>query len=467
MRRPLVFGIFQYVGPNGTIGSSWLDPRDTSAEFMNLDYWTTLARKLEDARIDLLFLADSHGFPALDGELLPAAVREGRQIPHGDPLPVVSALAATTSRLGFILTMSTTAELPGNLARRLATLDHLSAGRIAWNVVTGSSGETAAALLGKPLIPHDLRYDMADDFLDVCFGLWEGSWEDGALVRDKAAGVFADPAKVHMVRHHGPHFWSEGVLTMPPSPQRTPLLVQAGTSRRGVEFAGRNAEVVFVAGGDPEQVKRNIAAIRAAAVAAGREPDAIRVLIGSMFITAPSSEQAQAKYERMLALSSVEGAAAVFAGNTGVDLLRFELDSPLPLDLSTEQGLSNLQRYMGTPDKPGPTVREILETFRTGGINGSVLVGDPEEVAEQTGSFAEYTDADGFLVQPNVNPESYDDFIELLLPALRRRGLAQEDYAPGTLRERLFGQGQARLPESHRGSAFRTAGLRAAAATVA
>lgn len=453
--RELVFGIFQYVGMNGTIGASWRDPDDTSTSFTSLDYWTTLARKVEDAGIDLLFLADSHGFPALDGHLIDASVREGRGIPHGDPLPVISAIAATTSRLGLVLTMSTTVEIPANTARRLATLDHLTKGRIGWNVVTGSSGSTAAALMGRSLVPHDERYDMADDYLDLCYTLWEESWEDDAVVLDRDGGVYADPTKVHMVRHDGPYFTAEGVLNMPPSPQRTPLLVQAGTSGRGIRFAGRHAEVVFVAGGDPDRVAANIAGIRSAAEEAGRGADAVKVLVGALFLTDHTAEGAQRKHERMLELSTPEGAAAIFAGNTGVDLLAFDPSQPLPHDLTTELGLSNLQRYLGTPDAPGPTVGEIIEDFRTRGINGSVFVGDPDQVADQAAAFAEHTGADGFLIQPNVNPTTYDDFIDLVLPAMRRRGIARDGYVGDTLRERFFGDGCSRLPLTHPGRASR------------
>ncbi|MFB2583627.1 NtaA/DmoA family FMN-dependent monooxygenase [Herbiconiux liukaitaii] len=454
----LTFGIFQYIGPNGTVGSAWQHPDDRSADFTKLSHWIALAKKFDEAGLDFLFLADSYGFPALDGELLEAAVREGRGIPHGDPMPLISALAAATERLGFILTTSTTVEPPAANARRFATLDHFTDGRIGWNIVTGSSGATAAALMGKELIAHDLRYDMAEDYVDVDLTLWEGSWEDDALVRDKATGVYADPAKVHMVHHEGPYYRTDGILNLPPSPQRTPLLVQAGASGRGRRFAGRNAEAVFVGGGEPEVVAANVASIRASAVEEGRPADAIRILVGALFITAPTSEEAWQKHAEMLAMSSPEGAAAIYAGNTGVDLLALDPDLPIP-QKSTEMGQSNLERYLGKDGKPAPLVRDILENFRRTGINGSVFVGSPEEVADQIERFAELTDVDGYLIQPHMTPGTYDDLIDLLLPVLRERGLAApapEDGEPvATLRERLFPGGGPHLPATHRGHGFR------------
>ncbi|MDO9397850.1 MAG: NtaA/DmoA family FMN-dependent monooxygenase [Herbiconiux sp.] len=452
--NPLILGIFQYIGPNGTVGAAWQHPDDTSAEFTSLRHWTELAKTFEAAKLDFLFLADSYGFPALDGELIPASVREGRGIPHGDPMPLVSALAAVTEKLGFILTASTTVEPPAANARRFATLDHFTDGRIGWNVVTGSSGATAAALMGKDLIPHDRRYDMADDYVDLSLTLWEGSWEDDALVLDKQAAVYADPEKVHLAHHEGPYFRTDGILNLPPSPQRTPLLVQAGASGRGREFAGRNAEAVFVGGGEPETVAANVCGIRESAVAAGRSGSDIKILVGALLLAGATSEDAWAKHAEMLAMSTDEGAAAVYAGNTGVDLLALDPDRPIA-QTSTEMGQSNLERYLGRDGKPAPLVRDILENFRRTGINGSVFVGTGEEVADQIEEFVAATGVDGFLIQPHLTPGTYDDLIEFVLPVLRERGLARDEYVGDTLRERMFPEGGPHLPASHRGHAFR------------
>ncbi|MEF2976574.1 NtaA/DmoA family FMN-dependent monooxygenase [Subtercola sp. YIM 133946] len=449
---PLILGIFQYIGPNGTVGSAWQHPADTSADFLKISHWTTLARTFDQAGLDFLFLADSYGYPALNGELLEASVREGRGIPHGDPMPIVTAMAAVTEKLGFILTTSTTVEAPAANARRFATLDHFTDGRIGWNIVTGSSGATAAALMGKELISHDLRYDMADEYVDVNLALWEGSWADDALVLDKAAAVYADPAGVRLVHYEGRYFATDGLLNVPPSPQRTPLLVQAGASGRGRRFAGRNAEAVFLAGGDPAVVRANIEGIRAAAIAEGRGAEAIKMLVGALFITAPTHDEAVSKYDEMLAMSTPEGAAAIYAGNTGIDLLALDPDLPLQ-QLNTEMGQSNLERYLGSDGRPAPLVRDILENFRTTGINGSVFVGSPDEVVDQAEAFIAETGADGFLLQPHLTPQTYDDFIGLILPVMRARGLAKPALEAETLRERMFGAGP-HLPPDHHGRRF-------------
>lgn len=461
--NPLIFGIFQFIGPNGTVGAAWQSDRDTSTDFTKLSYWIALAEKFEAARLDFLFFGDAYGFPVLDGELLQASVREGRGVPQGDPMPLIGALAAATRDLGFIVSVSTTVEPPAANARRFTTLDHFTDGRIGWNIVTGSSGETAAALMGSELISHDVRYDMADDYLDVNLTLWEASWTDSALVLDKQRAVYAEPSGVRIVHHQGPYFRTDGIMNMPPSPQRTPLLVQAGSSVRGRQFAGRNAEMVFVTGGDPAAVAANVRGIRECAVAEGRPANSIKIVVGALFVTAPTSTEARAKHAEMLSMSTPEGAAAVYAGTTGIDLLALDPDKPIT-QTRTEMGQSNLDRYLGKGGTPAPLVRDVLENLRQTGYNGNTFVGDPVEVADQVQEFVELTDVDGMLILPHMTPETYDDFIELLLPVFRDRGLARADYASSsssnselrlTLRERLFPGGTAHLPQTHRGQAFR------------
>ncbi|TIC79111.1 NtaA/DmoA family FMN-dependent monooxygenase [Nocardioides sp. GY 10127] len=454
-RDPFVLAAFQYLGPNGTVGAGWYEEEDRSADFLTLGHWTSLARRLDEAGFDFLFLADSHGWPAVDGQPHPAAVREGRGVPQADPVTVISALAAVTERLGFVVTSSTTVERPAALARRLATLDHFCSGRLGWNIVTGSNGASAAALMGEDLISHDLRYDMAEDYLELCLGLWEGTWRTDAYRRDPSTRTWADPDGVRALTHEGPYFRSHGILNLPPSPQRTPLLVQAGSSGRGLAYAGRNAEAVFVAGGDPLVVARRVAAIRRAAADAGRDPRSVKVLAGVMLLAAETSAEAHARHTRMLERSTLQGAAAVFAGNTGVDLLQFPLDRPLPPDLTTDQGLSNLQRYLGTPEQPGPTVAQILEDFRTTGLNGTVIAGDPEEVVDGAVAFADATDVDGFLLQPDLVPGTFEAVADLVVPVLRERGLAREAPTGATLREHLFGEGHRWLAGDHHGSGRR------------
>jgi FMN-dependent oxidoreductase (nitrilotriacetate monooxygenase family) len=416
----------------------WTHPRDRSVEYTTLDHWMGLARTLERGLFDGLFLADVVGVYDVLGGSPDAAIRNAVQIPLLDPMLLVPAMAAATSHLGFGVTCNLSYEAPPLFARRMATLDHLTGGRIGWNIVTGAAQASSARLFGEQMLPHDVRYDMAEDHVGLALSLWEDSWEDDALRQDKG-GVYADAAKVHEIEHEGPYFRASGLLSVPPSPQRTPLLFQAGTSGRGRDFAATYAEAVFLAGGDPDHVAANIADIRRRAVERGRGPDAIRFLVGAMFVTAPTQAQAQAERRRMLELSTLENAAASYAFFTGMDLLSMDLDGPL-------RGSTQVA-----------TVRQVLEDHRTNGVNGTVFVGDPEQVADQAEAFVARTGADGFLIQPYVTPGTYDAFIDLVLPVLRARGLARSaPPSAGTLRARLFGEGHDRLPDTHVGAARRS-----------
>jgi FMN-dependent oxidoreductase (nitrilotriacetate monooxygenase family) len=445
---PLTLGIFQLLGVNGTIGASWRHPANTSIRSLTVSHWTELAKRFDRAGFDFLFFADGYGYPTLNGEVLDVAFRDGINVPLADPLPLLPALAAVTERLGFVATASTTVERPQALARRFATLDHFTEGRVGWNIVTGASQASSARLFGEEMIPHDERYDRADDYLDLCLKLWEDSWADDALVLDKEAGIFADPTKVRQLEHDGPYFKANGILNVPPSPQRTPVLFQAGTSGRGRDYAARNAEAVFLAGGDEEHVAGNIRDIRRRAVEYGRSPDSIRFLVGAMFVAGETAAEAERTREEMLALSTTEQAAATFAFATGLDLLAMDQDAPLG-GAKTQQGQSSVDRFSGQDAAPQPTVGQILEDYRTNGINGSVFVGSGSQVADQIEQFAERTGADGFLIQPHLTPGTYDDIIEHLLPVLRDRGLAATEPAGATLREHLFGAGHPRLHADH------------------
>lgn len=453
MTKELAFGIFQFIGPSGVTVGSWAHPdNEAPLNFLDIDHWTRLAARFEEAKIDFIFFADAYSYATLDGAVIPNSLEDAVNSPNGDPMTIVSALAAATENLGFVVTSSTTVEKPQQVARRYGTLDHFTKGRIGWNIVTGSGQAASAKLFGEEMIAHDRRYEMAEDHVQLSLKLWEGSWEEDALRIDKEARVYADPAKVHEIDHDGPFFKAHGMLAVPPSPQRTPMLLQAGTSRQGKALAAKYAEMVFLAGGDPAHVAANIRDIRRLAVEQGRSADDIKFVIGALFVVAPTHEEAVAKREEMLSLTTIEGAATAYAYYTGIDLLKYDLDSPLPKDMTTEQGRSSVERFLG---ENAPTVREILDDYRRNGVNGTAFVGDPVEVADQVQAFVEQTDADGFLVQPYLTPGTYDDFIDLLLPQLRARGLAKIDYQGRTLREHVFGEGRARLEAPHPAAAYR------------
>ncbi|GAA2226484.1 NtaA/DmoA family FMN-dependent monooxygenase [Herbiconiux moechotypicola] len=455
MTRRLTLGIFQFLAPSGMTGGSWRHPDNTAVDFLDIEHWTTLARRFERAGFDFLFFADSYGYPELEHQVIPDAVRDAIQFPQGDPIVIVSAVAAVTERLGIVATASTMVERPQAIARRYATLDNFTKGRLGWNIVTGAGQGSSARLFGEELTPHDTRYDMAEDHVQIALKLWEGSWEPDALRLDKEGRVYADPAKVHEISHAGPYFSANGLLTVPPSPQQTPFLLQAGTSGRGKDFAARYAEGVFLAGGEVSHIAANVADIRARAAAFGRDPRAIKFVVGASFITAPTREEAEAKREEMLTLSTTENAATAYAYYTGLDLLAMDQDAPLGGGTRTELGQSNVDRFTGENGATVKTVGEILEDFRRNGVNGTTFVGTPAEIADEVEAFIEATDADGFLIQPYLTPGTYDDLIELLLPEFHRRGLHSPEYEGTTLREHFQGEGRKRLADDHPGAAFR------------
>jgi long-chain alkane monooxygenase len=417
----------------------WRHPDDRGHDYTDVHAWVRLARTLEDAGFDALFLADVLGVYDVYGGSRDAAVRAGAQVPLGDPMLPVPAMAAATSRLGFGVTVSVSYEHPYALARRFTTLDHLTGGRVAWNVVTGYL-ESAAANLGLGAqLPHDERYAMAEEYLEVCYRLWEASWEEDAVVRDKQRGVYTDPAKVHDIAHHGRFFDVPGPFLCEPSPQRTPVIFQAGASAAGKAFAGRHAEAVFVSGPSTTVVARSVAGIRAAVAEAGRDPESVTIFIQLAPVVAETTEAARARYEEYLAVSSREGAMALFGGWTGLDLADVPPDEPLR-HVATNAGQTALASFtVDDPDREW-TIAEIAAHLAVGG-RGPVAVGSPTEVADEMERWVDETGADGFNLAYAVTPGTFEQVAELVVPELRRRGRMPAAPPTGTLREVLGGPG--------------------------
>jgi FMN-dependent oxidoreductase (nitrilotriacetate monooxygenase family) len=307
----------------------WRHPDDRSQSYTDLGYWTELAKLLEKGRFDGIFLADVLGTYDVYGGTNEAAIRNGAQIPVADPLLVIPAMAYVTEHLGFGVTAGTAYEHPYPFARRMSTLDHLTKGRVGWNVVTGYLPSAARNMGNEDQLEHDDRYDYADEYLEVLYKLWEGSWEDDAVVRDAASGVFTDPSKVHSIGHSGKHFQVPGIHLSEPSPQRSPVIYQAGASSRGIAFAAGNAEAIFVAASTKEVLKGTVTKIRDALEAAGRDRHSAKIYTLLTIITDETSEKAQAKYLDYLSYASEEGALVFMSGWMGVDLSEFALDEPI------------------------------------------------------------------------------------------------------------------------------------------
>jgi len=417
----------------------WRHPQDRSRHYNTLGYWTELARVLERGLFDAIFLADVLGVYDVYGGTPDAALRNATQVPVNDPLLIVPAMAAVTRDLGFGVTSTLSYEPPYPFARRMSTLDHLTEGRVGWNIVTGYLDSAARGMGEVRQRAHDDRYDVADDYMEVVYKLWEGSWEDDAAVRDAARGIFTDPAKVHRVRHDGPHYRLDAIHLSEPSPQRTPVLYQAGTSPRGRAFAGRHAEGVFVSGPSPQVLRPRVEALRQAAAEHGRAPSDLAIFALATVIVGETRKAAQEKLADYRSYISAEGALALYSGWTGVDFSTYALDQQVR-HMESEAGRSAMDNMTrGDPDRVW-TVGEVARHVGIGGV-GPLFVGDPIEVADQVEAFVAATGVDGLNLAFAISPGSFSDVADLLVPELQRRGRYKRAYAPGTLREKLFGAG--------------------------
>ena len=421
----------------------WTHPRDRTSDYNRLPYWLDLARTLERGRFDGLFLADVLGVYDVFGGSPDAALRNAAQVPVNDPMLLISAMAAVTQNLGFGVTCTLSYEPPYPFARRMSTLDHLTEGRIGWNIVTGYLDSAARGAGKDKQTAHDDRYDVAEEYMEVVYKLWEGSWEDDAAVRDRARGIFADPAKVHRVVHHGENYKVDAIHLSEPSPQRTPLLYQAGTSPRGRQFAAQHAECVFMSGPSAKVIAPRVAAIRALAAEAGRDPAEILMFSMMTVILGRTEAEAKAKHDDYRRHINHEGALTLMSGWTGVDFSTYDLDQEVR-HVHNEAGRSAMDNVTrADPDRVW-TVREVAEHVGIGGA-GPVLVGTPEKVADEIEAWFEATDVDGLNMPFAVSPGDFADIADLLVPELVRRGRYKKAYKPGTLREKLFGAGRARL----------------------
>jgi FMN-dependent oxidoreductase (nitrilotriacetate monooxygenase family) len=427
----------------------WTHPRDNSTQYKTLEYWTELAQLLERGLFDGLFIADIVGVYDVYQHSVDVTLKESIQLPVNDPLLLVSAMAAVTKNLGFGLTANLTYEAPYLFARRMSTLDHLCRGRVGWNIVTGYLDSAARAMGLNEQVEHDRRYDQADEYLEVLYKLWEGSWEDDAVINDRQQRIYARPDKVHPVRHKGEFYQVEGYHLCEPSIQRTPVLFQAGSSERGLQFAGQHAECVFISGQNKAATREQVDKVRASAAAAGRNPDDIKVFMGLNVIVASTQAQARAKHAEYREFASAEAGVAHFAASTGIDFAEYELDEPIQYVKSNaiQSATKNLKDNDWTRQK-------LLDQHALGG-RYITLIGSVAQVADELESWIAETGLDGFNLTRIVTPESYVDFIDLVIPELQRRGSYKTEYAAGSLREKIFPEGDARLPQRHAGASYR------------
>ncbi|WP_279324715.1 NtaA/DmoA family FMN-dependent monooxygenase [Arthrobacter caoxuetaonis] len=431
-------------------GGQWRHPDAGQHRFNELGFWTDLARQLEDAKFDALFFADVVGLYGNHDGGWASHVRRGLQVPANDPVLLLAALAGATRNIGLAATSSVVQSHPFQFARQMSTLDHLSGGRAGWNIVTSVLDNAHRNFDGDGLTGHDRRYDWADEYTDAVYKLWEGSWDDGALVQDKASGVHADPDKVHKIHHRGERYSIDGPHLSSPSPQRTPVLFQAGSSGRGQQFAAANAEATFIFAPNHAHAAKVAAGVRARAAEAGRLPDDIKVFTGLSFVVGGTEAEAQRKKAELDEYLDLDAVIAHIGGGLGIDLGGLDLDTPLG-DVQTEGGRGVLQAIIDSTPGGNPTLADVAR-YRT---EAQQVTGTPEQIADELERWQD-AGVDGINIINGILPGSYTDFIEGVLPELRRRGLAQSEYAPGTLREKLFGAGPL-LNERHRAAQFRGA----------
>jgi FMN-dependent oxidoreductase (nitrilotriacetate monooxygenase family) len=421
----------------------WTHPRDQSSRYADIRYWTECARKLEAGLFDGIFLADVVGVYDVLGGSPDAAVKHAVQVPVNDPLLLVPAMAAVTEHLGFGVTVNLTYEQPFLFARRMSTLDHLTGGRMGWNVVTGYLDSAARAAGFSQQMAHDDRYDLADEFMQLVYRLWEGSWSDDAVRRDRASGVYADPARVRVVHHHGKQYDVDAMHLSEPSPQRTPVLYQAGASARGSRFAATHAECVFLNGQKQEAVKKIVDGLRGQAVEQGRAGDDVQVFLGATIITGRTDAEAQEKFAEYQRYASTDAALVHAAASLGIDFSKYDLDEPI--ETKSNAIVSNVEA-MTRAAGPQWTRRKLVDQLVLGSRQAP-WVGSAEAIAQKMIAWRDEAGVDGFNLSRTVVPECFDDFIALVVPQLQERGAYKTSYTVGTLRRKLFGRD--RLPGTH------------------
>ncbi|RIX14363.1 FMN-dependent monooxygenase, partial [Acinetobacter baumannii] len=425
---------------------------DRSVEYKDLEYWTDLAQILERGFFDGIFIADVLGIYDVYHQSAEHALTGAVQVPVNDPLQIVPAMAAVTKHLGFGVTTSISFEHPYPFARRISTLDHLTKGRVGWNIVT-SYLESGSKNLGlKTQVNHDNRYDIADEYLEVLYKLWEGSWEEGSVLRDRESGIFADYKKVHPIQHEGKYFTVPGIHICEPSPQRTPVLYQAGASSRGQKFASQNAECVFIAAPSKIATKKVVQGIRQKLVQEGRDPYSVKIYALLSIVTDETDAKSQAKFKEYQSYGSYDGALTLLSGWSGVDFSQYQPTDKVEY-IQTNAIQSLLDSYVNADPERVWTIEEIANWNSLGG-NGPVLVGSAETVSDALQQWVEDTDVDGFNLAYILAHQTFADVVEFIVPELQKRGVYQTSYAQGTLREKLFGAGPY-LPENHRGAKYR------------
>jgi FMN-dependent oxidoreductase (nitrilotriacetate monooxygenase family) len=421
-------------GPTYHSLAMWRHPRTAAApyDWTQPELYQHIARVCERGLFDMVFFADLvYISDTYTGSMAPA-LRHATQVPNHDPIPLLSWMGAATSTIGLASTFSINNQHPFYAARLWATLDHLTRGRAAWNVVTAIN-HNQAANYGEDLPPTELRYERAAEFMEVCLELWN-SWEADAVVMDRERGIFADPDKVHRIEHEGRFFKSRGPLTVVRSPQNGPAIIQAGVSAQGRDFAARYAEAIFGIQPSVEMAAAYYADVKSRVAALGRDPDTCKILFGVQPIIGATEEEAREKQAFHNELVPLEGGLAILSGHLDFDCARLSPDAVMAT--IDEPKLQRMQRVYRSLTGELLTVREVAQRHGQS-VGLPQIVGTPEGIADQLEAYFTRVGGDGFMLSPIYCPGAIEEFVDLVVPVLQRRGLFREAYRGATQRDHL------------------------------
>ena len=427
-KRMMRLGAF--MRPVGIHTAWWRYPGAAPDANFNFKMLARLAQKLEAGKFDAFFMADH--LAVLNMPM--AALKRSATVTSFDPFALLPALAVVTERLGLIATGSTTFDAPYHVARRFASLDHLSEGRAGWNIVTTSNPDSALNFGLDDHMEHDERYRRAREFYDVVTGLWD-SFADDAFIRDVENGVYFDPDRMHVLNHKGEYFKVRGPLNIARPVQGWPLIVQAGASEAGKQLAAETAEMIFSPGGPIADCQRYYNDVKARAALTGRDPEHIKILPGCLVVTGETVAEAQAKRAKLDSLVHPDSGMAALSIALGTDASKFDLDGPLPEIPETNQSQSGRQRVIDRARRGDLTVRQLAQAL--GAYGGLSMVGTPATIADQMEEYFHARACDGFNIMFPWVPGGLDEFVDKVVPELQRRGVFRKEYEGKTLRENL------------------------------
>ncbi|MEH1766132.1 MAG: LLM class flavin-dependent oxidoreductase [Nostoc sp.] len=430
MSRSKQLKLGAFMRPVSIHTGAWRYPGALPDANFNFPALKQFIQKLEQGKFDAFFMADHLAVLNMPVN----ALKRSHTVTSFEPFTLLSALASVTEHIGLVATASTTYDQPFHIARRFASLDHISGGRAGWNIVTTSNPDAALNFGLKEEVEHDERYVRAREFYDVVTGLWD-SFADDAFIRDVESGIYFDPAKIHVLDHQGKHLSVRGPLNIARPVQGWPVIVQAGASEAGRQLAAETAEVVFAPAGNLEAGKALFADIKKRAWAIGRDPESIKILPGALVIVGETVEEAIAKRAHLDSLVHYDSGIASLNGALGYDVSSFDPDGPLPEIPQTNAGQSSRERVVAVAQREKLTIRQLAQ--RVGSYGGLAFVGTPQTIADDMEQWLTEEGSDGFNIMFPYLPEGLNDFIDKVIPELQQRGIFRKEYEGNTLRENL------------------------------